>query len=241
MNSPLQRNPLESAPPRWSIAVMCYNEKDALKPMVERTLAVMRPLGDSFEILIVNDGSKDGSKVIADQLAAANPEVRVFHHPTNYGIGQVLIDGYGQTKGESVVILPADLQFAPEDLPAAMKELEGADVVNITREHRHDPFMRKMISSFDQNLVWLLFGLRAGDLHWVKLYRRHVLSAITIQSRTPLVDTELLVKAHRNKARIKEVILPHHPRLTGQSTGGRPMLLIKTFIDLIKLRFTLKM
>ena len=225
----------------WSVAIMCYNEQATLQPMIERTVAVMRKRAEPFEILIVDDGSKDGSGPLADVLAASNPEVRVLHHPINFGIGSVLIDGYRQTHGACVVILPADLQFAPEDLPAAMKELEHADVVNITRMRRHDRFMRKLISFVDKALIRVLFGLRVGDLHWVKLYRREVLDKITIQSKTPIIDTELLVKAHRNKAKIIEVTLPHYPRTAGQSNGGRPMLLIKTFIDLIKLRFTLKM
>lgn len=224
-----------------SIAVMCYNEAGNLRPMVERTVKTLRGMGVSYEIMIVDDGSKDGSAPLADALAAEFPgEVRVLHHTTNTGIGSVLIDGYRQTRGEIVAIFPADLQFAPEDFPAAYAKMSDADVVNILRDTRKDPRMRSVISSFDRFLVWLLFGYSTADLHWVKVYRRSLLERITIQSTTPLVDTELLVKSSRLKARMVEVALPHYPRLSGKSHGAPLRVLIKTFFDLLKLRLRLK-
>ncbi len=227
--------------PACSIAVMCYNEVGNLRPMIERTVKMLRGMGVSYEIMIVDDGSKDGSAPLADTLAAEFPgEVRVLHHATNTGIGSVLIDGYRQTRGEIVAILPADLQFAPEDFPAAFEKMKDADVVNILRDTRHDPRMRSVISMFDRFLVWLLFGYSTPDLHWVKVYRRALLEKITIQSSTPLVDTELLVKSSRLKARMIELPLPHHPRLSGKSHGATLRLLFKPFWDLLKLRARLK-
>lgn len=234
--------PTDTNPLAISIAVMCYNEVGNLRPMVERTVKTLRGMDVSYEIMIVDDGSKDGSGPLADALAAEFPgEVRVLHHTTNTGIGSVLIDGYRQTRGEIVAILPADLQFAPEDFPAAFAKMKDADVVNILRDTRNDPRMRSVISMFDRFLVRLLFGYSTPDLHWVKVYRRSLLERITIQSTTPLVDTELLVKSSRLKARMIELALPHYPRLSGQSHGATPRLLIKTFLDLLKLRLRMKL
>lgn len=227
--------------PACSIAVMCYNEVGNLRPMIERTVKTLRGMGVSYEIMIVDDGSKDGSGPLADALAAEfSGEVHVLHHATNTGIGSVLIDGYRRTRGEVVAILPADLQFAPEDFPAAFQKMKDADVVNILRDTRRDPRMRSAISMFDRFLVRLLFSYSTADLHWVKVYRRALLERITIQSSTPLVDTELLVKSSRLKARMVEISLPHYPRLSGKSHGATLRLLIKTFFDLLKLRWRLK-
>ena len=227
--------------PAWSIAVMCFNEEALLEPMVQRTLAVMRGTGESFELLIVDDGSTDRSGAIADALAAAHPEVRVCHHPSNLGIGHVLLDGYRQTRGRVAMILPADLQFAPEDLPAAMEAARNADVLNICRPQRRDPWGRKLVSWVDERLVRLLFGLRVRDLHWVKLYRRELLDLLlpAVISRTPMVDTELLVRAHRRGARIVELALPHHPRTAGRSTGATWSRIARTLVDLVRLRLRL--
>jgi|ERR1043165_246265 glycosyltransferase involved in cell wall biosynthesis len=228
--------------PACSIAIMCYNEVGNLRLMVERTVNMLRGMAISFEIMIVEDGSKDGSCPLSDALAAEYPnEVRVLHHPTNTGIGSVLIDGYRKTRGEIVAILPADLQFAPEDFPAAYAKMKDADMVNILRDTRNDPRLRSVISMFDRFLVRLLFGYSTPDLHWVKVYRRTLLEKITIQSTTPLVDTELLVKSSRLKARMIELPLPHHPRLSGKSHGATLRLLFKTFLDLLKLRLRLKL
>jgi len=227
--------------PAWSVAVMCYNERETLKPMVERTMAVLAKNAEPFEIVIIDDGSTDGSDEVARRLAAAYPQVRLHRHPTNEGIGQVLRDGYQLTRGAAVAVLPADLQFAPEDLPVAMDALRaGADVVCVHRAARKDPGLRKVISSLDEALVWLLFGVRMRDLHWVKLYRRSVLDRIAIESHTPMVDTELLVKSHRSGFRLAEVSLPQHPRTTGRSTGATLPLIAKTFVDLFKLRLRLR-
>lgn len=225
--------------PAVSIAVMCYNEAELLRDMVNRVLAVLQGPNQPFEILIVDDGSTDGSGPIADQIAAEHAEVRVLHHSPNLGIGHVLINGYRQTTGEVVAILPADLQFAPEDLPRALEALKDADVVNIRRPDRRDPPMRKLISRFDETLVWLLFGVWIRDLHWVKLYRRDILDRLTIVSQTPMVDTELLIRSHKLGAKIVELSLPHHPRTAGRSTGATLARLIHTFADLWKLRWRL--
>lgn len=228
--------------PAYSIAVMCYNEEGSLAEMVDRTVRVLRELGKPFEILIIDDGSVDSSPRIAESLAEKYSEVRVLRHPTNVGIGHVLIDGYTKTSGEMTAILPADLQFAPEDLPKAFAALENHDVVNIGRPDRHDPAQRKALSRIDETLVLLLFGVRLKDIHWVKVYRRELLDKICrdIRSTTPMVDTELLIKSHRAKARLLQIDLPHHPRRSGVSTGATLRRIIKTFGDLIRLRFALK-
>lgn len=225
--------------PAVSIAVMCYNEAELLRDMVNRVLAVLHKLGGRFEILIVDDGSTDGSGPIADELAVEHTQVRVLHHNPNLGIGHVLINGYRHTTGDIVAILPADLQFAPEDLPKAMEALREVDVVNIRRPDRRDPLMRKLISRFDETLVGLLFGVWIKDLHWVKLYRRSVLDRLTIVSRTPMVDTELLIRAQKAGAKIVHLSLPHHPRTAGRSTGATLSRLVRTFADLWKLRWRL--
>lgn len=227
--------------PAWSVAVMCYNERETLNAMVERTMAVMTKIGEPFEILIIDDGSSDGSDEVARRLAGAYPEVRVHRHPANEGIGQVLRDGYQLTRGAAVTVLPADLQFAPEDLPDAIAALRaGADVVCVRRVGRKDPGLRKVLSFVDETLVWLLFGVRMRDLHWVKIYRRSVLDRLAIESHTPMVDTELLVKSYRSGFRLVEVSLPHHPRTTGRSTGATLPVIAKTFADLFKLRVRLR-
>ena len=230
------------ARPAYSVAVMCFNEEGSLAEMVERTVRVLREQGRPFEILIIDDGSVDSSPRIAESLAVKHAEVRVLRHPTNVGIGQVLIDGYTRTSGEMTAILPADLQFAPEDLPKAFAALDNHDVVNIGRPNRHDPAKRKALSWIDESLVFLLFGVRLKDIHWVKVYRRELLDQICrdIRSTTPMVDTELLIKSHRAKARLLQINLPHHPRRSGVSTAASLRGIVKTFGDLIRLRLALK-
>jgi glycosyltransferase involved in cell wall biosynthesis len=227
---------MSDAVPQISIAVMCYNEVESLREMVERTVRTLDGCGSRYDVLIVDDGSTDGSGPLADALAEEFPAVRALHHHPNKGIGAVLIAGYRETRGEITAILPADLQFAPEDLTQALAAMNDCDVLNITRPDRNDAFARKVISFIDRMLVYSLFGLNMRDLHWVKLYRRAILDQCEILSRTPLVDTELLIRSKRCGARMKELALPHHPRLRGEAKGAKIGTVIRSFIDLLKLR-----
>ncbi|MFO0974207.1 MAG: glycosyltransferase [Phycisphaerae bacterium] len=222
-----------------SVVILCYNESALLREVVERTCAALAAGAGTHEVLVIDDGSRDGSAELADRLAQAHAAVRVHHHPGNLGIGAGLRSAYRLARGAAVWVIPADLQFAPEDILSALAALADADVVNVCRAARRDPWGRKLVSMVDRGLVRLLFGRSVRDLHWVKVYRRGVLEAVTAASRSPMVDTELLVRARRAGFRIVELSLPHHPRTAGQARGASLRNIAATLRDLLALRMAL--
>lgn len=223
-------------PPAWSFAVMAYNEAATIDRVLDLLLETLPALKGSFEILVVDDGSTDSTAQQVGSRAASEPRIRLLQHPRNLGIGRTLKDAYQQTQGQWTAVLPADLQFDPRDLVHLAPYLEDADVINIFRATRHDPASRRLLSAAERLVTRALFGLRVRDLHWVKLYRRWVLDKIELETDSPLVDTELLVKAARLGARIREVALPHYPRTAGVSHGASLNHLAASARDLVRLK-----
>lgn len=217
----------------WTVALMCYNEEATLAEATRRTVRVMRRLGLPYEILIVDDGSRDASARVATDLAAEFPEIRLIAHKRNRGVGAVLGTSYREARGDFVVALPADLQMAPEDLPAAMRLMPDADVVEILRLKRQDRWLRKVVSLVDRTLTGMLFGVWNRDLHWVKLYRRAFLQDVQMTCRTPVADTEVLIQARERGARVVQVTLPHHPRRRGRSRAAGLVGVVISAVELL--------
>ena len=132
--------------PQLSIVVPVFNEVDNIRPLVAAVDAAMKPLATSWELLLVDDGSGDGSDVLLDELARADAHLRVLHFERNCGQSAALDAGFRHAAGRVVVILDADLQTDPEDIPALLRGLEGADAVVGIRAQRRDTAWKRFSS-----------------------------------------------------------------------------------------------
>ncbi len=133
-----------------SVVVPLYNERDNVDPLVERVTAAMEELGKPWELVVVDDGSTDGSGERLDELARTHPRLTVLHLAVNSGQSAAMDCGFSLTRGEYVAFLDADLQTFPEDIPALLSQLidEGVDAVVGIREQRKDSWWRRFSSSF---------------------------------------------------------------------------------------------
>jgi glycosyltransferase involved in cell wall biosynthesis len=132
--------------PQLSIVVPVFNEVDNIRPLVAAVDAAMEPLATSWELLLVDDGSGDGSDALLDELARADAHLRVLHFERNCGQSAALDAGFRHAAGRVVVILDADLQTDPEDIPALLRGLEGADAVVGIRAQRRDTAWKRFSS-----------------------------------------------------------------------------------------------
>jgi len=215
----------ESMPPSLreaegiSIVLPARDEVANIVAAVERSLAVAQQLASRCEVIVVDDGSSDGTGQAVEALAKQHPNVRLVSHPTNQGYGAALRTGFAQARFELVFFTDSDNQFDVAELENFMPLMANYDLVAGFRINRDDPVIRFVYSWFYNRFVGILFGLRVRDVNCAfKLMRRQVAEQITIECNNFFVNTELLAKARRGDFRIAEVGVHHYPRTAGQTT-----------------------
>lgn len=223
-----------------SLVIPCYNEAPTLERVIQRALLLKGSLCKELEILVVDDASTDGSAAIVSQIKTFRPEVKYFHHSTNLGVGPSMLEGYQKATGDWVVPLPADDQFDPLTLQMALPHLGDFDIICFCRKDRRDVgFYRKLLSHVNRWCNRILFGLKISDVNWVKLYRVWTLKDIPVISKSPFVESERLIRAQRRGVKIKELPAPHSPRLRGKEKGGLASVVLRSFGDMLRVRWGL--
>jgi dolichol-phosphate mannosyltransferase len=219
-----------------SVIIPAKNEERNLPPLIERVFSVLRGIGRSFEVIVVNDGSTDGSLRVLRDLVTSYPELQVIDLARNYGQTAALMAGFNHARGEIIVPIDADLQNDPADIPLLLAKLEeGYDVVSGWREERHDATIRRNLVSRIANVVISRFsGVHLHDYGCtLKAYRRDVIGPVRLYGE---MHRFVPVYASWYGARITEVSVSHRPRLHGKSNYGLERIL-KVMLDLMVVRF----
>ncbi len=219
-----------------SLIIPAKNEEKNLPLLIERAFSVMRGLGKSFEVIVVNDGSTDGSLHVLRALAASHPELRVIDLARNYGQTAAMMAGFDHSRGEIIVPLDADLQNDPADIPMLLAKLdEGYDVVSGWRKNRHDAAIRRnFVSRVANRLISWISGVHLHDYGCsLKVYRRSVIGEVRLYGE---MHRFVPIYAAWYGARITEMPVNHSPRLHGKSNYGLDRIL-KVVLDLIVVRF----
>jgi glycosyltransferase involved in cell wall biosynthesis len=230
--------------PRLSYFFPAHNEAANIEALVEEALATLPTLAETFEVIAVDDGSRDATGAIADRLAAAHPGVvRVVHHPTNLGYGEALRSGFRAARYDLVAFTDGDRQFRVADLGrllARLAEPDRPDAVVGYRLRRADPPIRTLYARLYRlaNRIW--FGLRVRDVDCAcKVFRREALADVAVESGGAFFSAELLIKLVARGRRIVEVGVPHHPRRAGSPTGAKPSVIWRAVKDFWSLRLRL--
>jgi glycosyltransferase involved in cell wall biosynthesis len=235
---PLARTELA---PTLTVFFPMWNEED----LVARTVDAARQVCDhlvtagevsSYDLLIVDDASTDGTGKLADELAELDPSVRVVHHEVNRKLGGALKTGFAEARGDVILYTDADLPFDLLDLAKALRLLRiyEADIVSAYRFDRTGEGLRRTVYSFAYNqLVRWSLGLRIRDVNFAfKLVRRRVLESIALESEGSFIDVELLAKAQRLGFRIIQFGVDYFPRTRGVSTLSSWTVIAKIFDEM---------
>lgn len=225
--------------PKYSIVVPFHNEEENVTALYDRLKAVMEQVGSSFEIVFVDDGSRDRTYRLLEEIAAVDSRVLVIKLRRNFGQTSALAAGFDHCQGEFVLAMDGDLQHAPEEIPNFLAKLEeGYDVVSGWRSQRGDNFVMRRIPSRIAN--WLMAKLSGVDIHdfgtTFKAYRRDVIQNIPLYGQMHRFIPAL---ASWYGASICEVPISNPPRLHGRSHYGITRT-FRVFFDLLTIRFLLK-
>jgi glycosyltransferase involved in cell wall biosynthesis len=229
---------------RLSYFFPAHNEAANLEGLVEEALATLPELAEAFEIIAIDDGSRDETPAIADRLVEAHPGVvRVVHHPTNLGYGAALRSGFGAARYELVAFTDGDRQFHVADLgrlTARLAEADAPDVVVGYRIKRADPLIRTLYAKAYRLANRIFFGLTVTDVDCAcKLFRREALEGIRVESGGAFLSAELLIKLRAAGRTVVEVGVPHYPRTAGSATGAKPQVILRAVRDFWRLRLHL--
>jgi len=209
-----------SAPLDLSVVVPLYNEEESLPHLVEQLLAALRPSGERFELVLVNDGSSDRTAEVLERLSRDIPELVGVLLRKNYGQTAAMAAGFDVAQGEVIVSLDGDLQNDPADIPMLLAKLrEGYDLVSGWRHQRQDAALqRKLPSKIANRLIGRVTGVRLHDYGCsLKAYRRDVLSDMRLYGE---LHRFLPALAFIEGARITEVKVNHRARQFGSSKYG---------------------
>lgn len=229
---------MPSSRPQVSVVVPAFNEQELIGQVIPRFLESLSRQRRSFELIVVNDGSRDRTGAILDQLAAREPRLKVIHLVRNYGQTAAMMAGFWAARAPVIVPLDADGQNDPDDIEMLVDKLEeGYDVVSGWRKDRKDPWLRSFVSRVANRLIGFITDVRLHDYGCtLKAYRAHMIR-----------DARLFGEMHRfipvytsmHGARICELVVRHHPRTAGRSKYGYGRV-VKVLLDLLLVRLLQK-
>jgi glycosyltransferase involved in cell wall biosynthesis len=236
--------PEPSAGPRLSslsIVLPCFDEEPNLAEAIDDALAAAAANSDAYEIIVVDDGSSDGSVHVAGDVARSNPHVRLIVHPQNRGYGAALRSGIAAARMDWVLLADADLQFDLRELADFVPMTRSADALWGRRILRQDRLVRRAAAAAWNRLVRTLFGLPVRDIDCgFKLIRRDILQRVSLQASGAMISTELAVGCRAAGARFTEIGVHHHARPAGEETGGRARVVLRAFRELFRTYPTLR-
>jgi glycosyltransferase involved in cell wall biosynthesis len=220
-----------------SAVMPAYNEEANLEESVGRMAKALETHSRGFEIIVVDDGSQDGTAGVLERLKGAQPTLRVIRHPVNRGYGAALRSGFDAARFGWIFLMDADNQFDPMEVELLLARAADADIVAGYRKHRRDPLLRRLNAWAFFTLVRVLFGRLVRDVNCAfRLTRKDLLARMALHSEGALINTEMLVLARQLHARVIEVPVHHYPRTAGKQTGANVRVVFRAFRELLAFR-----
>jgi glycosyltransferase involved in cell wall biosynthesis len=214
-----------------------YNDQNTIEGIVRTVAEEILKVTNDFEVLVVDDGSKDETGVILDRLAAELPYLRVIHHERNMGYGAALITGFTNARKDLIFYTDGDGQYDVRELHNLLAHLKpNVDLVNGYKVKRADAWYRIWIGAMYRRAMRWAFRLSIRDVDCdFRLFRRYIFEKISLESRSGVICVEMAKKFEQAGFRMVEVPVSHYPRLHGRSEFFRVRHLVYTFKGLLKI------
>jgi glycosyltransferase involved in cell wall biosynthesis len=225
-----------TAPVTLSVILPAFNEEANIRHTVEAARLVLPKLAHTWEIILVNDGSRDGTTPICDELAEQYAEVRAIHHVENRGYGAALKSGILAARYGYIFFTDSDGQFDLKELEHLIEWASHYEIVTGYRAKRQDPPHRLINAWGWRTLVRMVLGVKVRDIDCAfKIFQRSVFERVQIRSVGAMVNTEILAQANSFGMRIREVKVTHYPRRAGKPSGANLRVIAKAFRELLRL------
>jgi glycosyltransferase involved in cell wall biosynthesis len=227
--------------PGLTVFLPAHNEEGNIERVVDGLRAELPKVADRYEVVVVDDGSRDGTGAIADRLAASDPHVKVVHHTVNRGYGAAVISGVKAATQPYVMLCDGDGQFDPADIGLLAARVPEFDVIVGNRVRRADPLMRRLNGKAWTLLVRLLFGVGISDIDCgFKLFKREYVDGLEFRAKGAMISTELMARVAGRGAKICQVDVHHLPRLVGEQSGANFKVIARAFRELFTLFLDLR-
>ena len=224
-----------------SVVLPACNEAANLPALIAACAKAFAACFPDFEIMVVDDGSSDGTAALIGKLAQTNPRLRLLRHPRNLGYGAALRSGFQAARYPLIFFTDADGQFDPAEVDLLVPHLAHSDLVAGYRSRRRDPWRRKLYGWLFSALCRARLGIRLRDVNCAfKLFRRALLEGVELKSSGALINAELLAVAQSRGVVPIEVPVHHFPRRHGRQTGGSARVIFRAFREFRELDRRLK-
>jgi glycosyltransferase involved in cell wall biosynthesis len=219
--------------PELSIFFPFWNEEKNVKNVVEEAIPIAKQIASTWEIIIVDDGSKDKTFEIGKELASSNRNIRIVSHTPNRGYGAALREGFESAKYKYVVFADGDRQFDFSEVSKFIDKVRGADIVIGFRKHRRDNAVRHILMYFLKIWDFIFFRFYFKDIDCgFKMFKKEALQEIMpLRSDGAMITTEILAKAVRKNLKIREVEVSHYPRKFGNQSGANIAVVVRAVLE----------
>lgn len=220
----------------WSIFVFCYNEKGNIKKVILECLSLLNKFHNpKNELIIIDDGSSDGTTELLEVLIKEFPQIKYKFHDKNKGIGSALISGYKMASNENICAVPGDGQFDLNEL-SAFENIDEKVLVSFFRErNQHYPPFRKFLSWINKKLNAVFLNIKVKDVNWIKVYKKNGIENIDFDLTSSLVESEIFAKMMVLGFKVKEIPSVYHAREYGRTKGASLKTLSQAASELLSL------
>ena len=233
MSLPPLKPRLISTPRSLSVRLPAYNEEALISDTISHVMSILSSWMQDFEVIVVNDGSKDRTGEIVADLEAYDRRIRLMNHPVNKGYGAALVTGFESVTKELAFFMDSDGQFDIRDLVRFFPLIAEYGAVLGYRIDRQDTWMRKLNAWGWKKLVGFVFRVHARDIDCAfKLFRAEFFRTNHLETRGAMINTEIVYKLARAGYTYTEVGVQHLPRLAGKATGAKPAVILRALREL---------
>ena len=230
---PLANPPFVAVPGSLSVILPAYNEEELIATTLSDVMSTLTSWMQDFEVIVVNDGSKDKTGEIVANLAGYDSRIRFIDHGVNKGYGAALVTGFESVTKEFAFFMDSDGQFDIRDLLRFFPLVQEYDAVLGYRIDRQDTWMRKLNAWGWKKLVGFIFGVHVHDIDCAfKLFRSEFFHTTRLETRGAMINAEILYKLARAGYTCTEVGVQHLPRQAGKATGAKPAVILRALLEM---------